>query len=1254
MIEHALSRAGTVGADLLEVPWEQHALGPPGRWPHALANAVRTMLSSRFSMWMAWGPELTFFCNDAYRRDTLGSKYPWALGRSAREVWKEIWPDIGPRIEHVVSTGEATWDEDLLLFLERNGYVEESYHTFSYSPLVDDEGAAAGMLCVVSEETERVIGERRMRTLRDLGTDRSVVREEADVFTSARVHLAANPWCLPFTATYLFDADGDARLVSATGTAAGDPVAPRVLRATATDPVWPLASAAAGRECVVDLRSRFPDIPSGAWPQPPDRAAVLPLGQTATDAVSGFVVVGLNRYRPYDEEYAGFLRLVAGHLGTGVAAARAYQAERARAEALAELDRAKTSFFTNVSHEFRTPLTLLLGPAEDALADTAHPLDATQRERLEVMRRNAVRLLKLVNMLLDFSRLGSGRMAARYEPLDLGGATQELAGMFRPAFEAAGLDLVVEVEGDTEVGAGADVVAHVDHEMWSKIVLNLLSNALKHTFAGGVRVTVSGDDQTVELAVADTGIGVDADEQKRLFERFHRVLGARSRSHEGSGIGLALVAELAELHGGSVGVESTPGQGSTFRVRVRRGTEHLPPEQVVRPAGPPRSGTADRQVEGFLTEALRWSQAPDDPARHRAADPDAPHVLVVDDNADMRDYLVSLLSPTYDLTVAGDGLAALDRVRERRPDIVVSDVMMPGLDGFGLLQKLRGDDATADIPVILLSARAGDEATVEGLDAGADDYLVKPFSARELTARVRSNLELDRSRRNAVELEHNRSLLDQAQRLAAVGSWELDLATGALSACDELVRQTGLSAAELSELGLEGALSQVIHPEDSGLVRAALARAARGEPLDLQVRFVRPDGEVRTNRVLGELVESVTGDRTRLRGSSQDVTEQLRAVELQAAAAAAREAAAREHEIARELQLSLLPERWITPDHLRIATFYRAGVEGAHIGGDWYDVIELGAGRAALVIGDVMGRGVRAAAIMAQLRASARAYARLDLRPADVLELLDGVVRDLGDDQIVTCLYAVYDPGDRTFTFANAGHLPPLLVSGGSHVRRLADTAGQPLGTGPFTLEEETVLLTGPATVALYTDGLVERRDSDIDAGVDALAAVLGRAGVDAVTPDQLVAELLPDGADDDVAILLADFLGESAGTMTHSWPVADAAVAVQGIRHAVADVLRRWSLPPGRADDVLLVVTELTTNAIVHGRPPVELRLRHDGRRVVVEVHDAAAYLPRKQRPTTDDEHGRGLVLVSRVTERWGTRPTDRGKAVWCVLPVG
>ena len=200
-----------VGRDLAAVDWAATPLGLPGSWPQSLQTAVDILLSSRFPMWMAWGPQLTFFCNDAYRRDTLGRKYPWALGQ-ADEVWEEIWDDIGPRIDTVLVTGKATWDEGLLLFLERSGYPEESYHTFSYSPLRDEDAGVVGMLCVVREDTERVIGERRMATLRDLGSDPSVVRTEQETLEFARRQLDRNRQDLPFTLTYLFDPvefDGD-------------------------------------------------------------------------------------------------------------------------------------------------------------------------------------------------------------------------------------------------------------------------------------------------------------------------------------------------------------------------------------------------------------------------------------------------------------------------------------------------------------------------------------------------------------------------------------------------------------------------------------------------------------------------------------------------------------------------------------------------------------------------------------------------------------------------------------------------------------------------------------------------------------------------------------------------------------------------------------------------------------------------------------------------------------------------------------
>src|SRR4051812_44764607 len=179
-----------IGRDLAAVDWSATPLGPTESWPTSLRNVVRLQLASRFAMWMAWGPDLTFLCNEAYRRSTLGAKYPWALGRPAREVWSEIWPDIRPRIEAVITTGAATWDESLLLFLERSGYQEETYHTFSYSPITDDAGKIAGMLCVVSEETARVISERRMSIVRELGIALASAGTVDEVNTAAGRQLA--------------------------------------------------------------------------------------------------------------------------------------------------------------------------------------------------------------------------------------------------------------------------------------------------------------------------------------------------------------------------------------------------------------------------------------------------------------------------------------------------------------------------------------------------------------------------------------------------------------------------------------------------------------------------------------------------------------------------------------------------------------------------------------------------------------------------------------------------------------------------------------------------------------------------------------------------------------------------------------------------------------------------------------------------------------------------------------------------------
>jgi PAS domain S-box-containing protein len=759
-LEDLFSGGGELGHLMRVHDWAATDVGPVAGWPQSLKIAVRILLGSRYAMWLGWGPDFTFFYNDAYARMSLGPKHPWALGRTAREVWSEIWTDIGPRAESVVRTGQATWDERLLLFLERNGFPEETYHTFSYSPVPDDGGGVGGMLCVVTEETERAIGERRLRTLRELAartTDEA--RTADDACRAAAEILGANPQDVPFALVYLIDAEArTARLAGCTGLTVGSSAAPTVVSLTAADDGWPLrwVIETGGVEVVTGADRRLGTASVGVYPEPPHTAVLLPIRKSGQDRLAGILVAGVSPRRPFDDDYRGFFDLLAGQIATAVANARAYEEERKRAEALAELDRAKTAFFSNVSHEFRTPLTLILGPVDDALAGIDGELSPVYRERLEVARRNGLRLQRLVNTLLDFSRIEAGRVHAAYEPTDLAALTADVASNFRSACERAGLALNVDCPPLSEP-------VYVDRPMWEKVVLNLLSNAFKFTFDGGITVSLRQVDGAAELLVADTGTGIPADEMPRLFERFHRVENARGRTHEGSGIGLALVQELVKLHGGTITAFSEVDRGTNFTVRIPLGSDHLSSGQVA--AGEGSTPTAVGAT-AFVEEALRWlpddgestsrwneDGMADDPDAAAAGDPASyrPRVLVADDNADMRQYVVRLLAGRYTVETVADGEAAAAAVKRRTPDLVLSDVMMPRLDGFGLLRELRADPRTAAIPVILLSARAGEDSRVEGMRAGADDYLVKPFSARELLARVSAQIELARLRREAAE-----------------------------------------------------------------------------------------------------------------------------------------------------------------------------------------------------------------------------------------------------------------------------------------------------------------------------------------------------------------------------------------------------------------------------------------------------------------------------------------------------------------------
>jgi signal transduction histidine kinase len=404
---------------------------------------------------------------------------------------------------------------------------------------------------------------------------------------------------------------------------------------------------------------------------------------------------------------------------------------------LRELDRAKTTFFNNISHEFRTPLTLQLGPLDDALRDSDEPLSSLQRERIEIVRRNSLRLLKLVNALLDFSRLEAQRATPVFEPTDLARVTAELASSFESLVEGAGLRLVVDCLPLPDP-------VHVDRSMWEKIVLNLLSNAFKFTFEGEIAVRLRAAGDRVELVVQDTGVGIPADELPRVFDRFHRVAGTRSRTYEGSGIGLALTKELVEVHGGTAAVESTPDHGTTFRVAIPLAASDRAAESVTDP--PTTEVTLG--AEPFVEEAARWLGDDADPisGEHGAS----ARILFADDNADMRSYVKRLLGEHWEVETASDGYSALAAARARVPELVLTDVMMPGLDGVQMLQALRADERTRDVPVIMLSAHAGEDAIAHGLTAGADDYLVKPFSGRELLARVRVHIDRAHARRALV------------------------------------------------------------------------------------------------------------------------------------------------------------------------------------------------------------------------------------------------------------------------------------------------------------------------------------------------------------------------------------------------------------------------------------------------------------------------------------------------------------------------
>ncbi|MFG1604315.1 SpoIIE family protein phosphatase [Actinoplanes sp. NPDC049265] len=1169
-----------MGRRMRELDWATTPLGPPRDWPEELQYAVAAMLASRAQIVIFHGPEYCALYNDAYI-ETMGTKHPGYLGRPGREMWAEAWGVLQALFDGVVGSDESFWAGDHPFMLDRYGFLEETYFDISYDPIRAGDGTVTGVNCIVSDTTSRVLNERRVRTLSALGRRLADQVDQAGLGARVAEVLGENRGDVPFAALWLDDPEtgGELSLAGSSG--------------AAPSPLTRMTPAERGIIAGV-LRNGRPDrVPTRAVCDPPphaaaDTALVLPVGSGTDQA--GVLVVGLSRHLAMDRDYSDFLDLAGGQISQAVAAHRAYELQRRRATELTALDTAKTNFFSNVSHEFRTPLTLILGPLEDLLAAR---LDADVSDRLWLMHRNGLRLLRLVNTVLDFSRLESGRIRAAYRPTDLATYTARLAGTFRSATERAGLWLTVETPP-----LAAPV--HVDREMWEKIVFNLLANAVKFTREGGitVRLEAEGDsaDAVAVLTVEDTGVGIPAEEQALLFDRFHRVSSSWSRSHEGTGIGLALVRELAELHGGGVAAASEAGLGSRFTVRIPFGTAHLPAERLI---ADPRQLGDELDPRLYLDETQSWSAEPARPATGGAGP--GGRILLADDNADLREHVSRLLRPHFEVTAVADGQAALETALKEPVDLVLTDVMMPRLDGFGLIRALRADERTRDVPIVVLSARAGEEASGEGLAVGADDYLVKPFSARDLVARVRANLELGKVRRQIIS--RLRGLVDAAAAVNTVRTTAevLDVAARhvrAMTAAGRVVVTAPGVRAEVDGGAAPGATPVSVLPllDTAGVER----------------------GELSVWEGTGGVLEPAL------------LTQLARLIGLRLENARIYEA---EHRIATTLQHSLLPAYLPRMPGAIVAARYLPGSTEAEVGGDWYDVISAPGEKLFLVIGDVVGKGVQAAAGMGQLRNALRAYILEGFGCGESLSRLNRLVDNLGRRQFATVVCVCFDPRTRILHYASAGHPPPVLTAAGTDGTFLYDAAmGPPIGAlSDIDYPTREVELDAGTRLLLYTDGLVEDRRRGIDTGLAELTSDVAKPAehIEDLL-DMLLAKASQQSRRDDIALLALQVTEPREFVLR--LPSDPTRLSV--LRRRLEDFLTAHEVPEADVFDLTVAVSEAAANAIEHPIDPAEpfitIEASLDREAVTVTIRDTGTWRP----SSGPGFRGRGLALIGALSE--------------------
>ncbi len=749
--EQFLAGGGEMGQLIRSMDWSKTALGPVETWPQSLRTSVSLCLSSTFPILIAWGPETIQIYNDSYR-PICGAKHPESMGQNFRICWETALPVVGDKFTRG-QQGEGTYIKDQRMFLDRYGYLEETFMTFSFAPIRDESGEVGGIFHPITESTDKMLSARRTQVLRDVAAVTSQAKENEEIYTSIATIQEDLSLDLPYLLFYELDSTGEkAILKQSTGLKSHYQLPEALLELDIKSTEW--LQDLSQTLTIDNVREQLALIEGGTYEDSPHTLIRLPILISTKEQPIGFLLAGVSPHRAIDQDYLNFYALLANTINTAFSNVYAYQEEQKKAEALAAIDRAKTAFFSNISHEFRTPLTLMLGPLEELLRDD-QLVTSPYKAPVEATHRNALRLLKLVNNLLDFSRIEANRVQATYRPVDLVALTTDLSSSFRSLIERAGLSFEVRCEPMPSP-------VYADAEMWEKIVLNLLSNAFKYTLEGKVQVSLTTEGNEAVLRVADTGVGIPEKELPHMFERFHRVENAGGRTYEGSGIGLSLVHELVRLHGGFIGLTSVEGEGTTFTVRIPLGKSHLPDSQIIEEHS---TIGISHLADSFVKEASTMLDD-DKPGKEsldsgdEAVDKNT-QILIVDDNADMRAYLTRLLEPYFTIHTAINGADALEKLTySLQPDLILSDIMMPVMDGKDLLANLKKNATTAHIPLIFLSARAGQEARIDGLEAGADDYLVKPFSGQELLTKVRAQINLNQSRRQ-IEIRL-RNLVQQA------------------------------------------------------------------------------------------------------------------------------------------------------------------------------------------------------------------------------------------------------------------------------------------------------------------------------------------------------------------------------------------------------------------------------------------------------------------------------------------------------------